>query len=583
MKNIFNILVFVVIVIGCFAVYQYVEAQKSIWQQQAQYELQQKIREDERNQAAKYARAKWWANHTDEVYTVVALLVVSSVVFAGWHVYDKRREAHNRAVDGMFPLQQMKVADSWLLVNPNNAPLPILNVAQPQLPMNQGDYILQSEMNKGASKVALAQAKASRAMPIRYAAEAKMEAGYWDREPQGQSRFKVVEAETPLLEEQPIKHYEFDEAIAQSSKLNWVVGQESSTEELMRFDFTKQSHALVCGGTNCGKTSSTGYLLALMALKSKMHVCIFDGADGADWLPFERYTEFKLVEPEDLKHIVARIEQLYEERQEDLKRAGVANNYDLKPPLQPIIIILDEVGFMLAGLEKKAKEEVTKRLTRAIRVIRKVGIHLVLIDQNVQNLPSQLLTNINCIFAYKAEGMASNAIKRYNLDKLKPQGQYDYNGKVVDVWHTAKFLDAHLNGLKPVRGKYFNLDSVKSVTSNNDKGVSSDEIDGEYTLEKTSYSTSYQSDNGSSSGSKVVTSGYGVTTLQDRVTTAITSKKPLLQGEPVTSEDKRLVYDVAQLVSKNKAYEALWGGKNGKRQGWLNSIIEEYEGANATA
>lgn len=265
---------------------------------------------------------------------------------------------------------------------------------------------------------------------------------------------KLIEDKTEeIVDIEPIKTYSFDEAYKQSDKYNWYVGQIEGTNDLATFNFTKQSHVLVCGGTNCGKTSTTGFMLALYALKSRFHVIVFDGANGADWNEFKPYTEHYDAMPEHLETIISNIERLYQERQDKLKQLGTANNYDLDKPLQPIVILIDELGYLLDGLrsiDKNQYKSVVQRFQKMIRVIRKVSIHLVLIDQNANSIPQEILTNIKCIFAYNAEGHIGNAIKRYNLDKLKAQGQFNYQGKIVDGWYVKKVLPQYLPSIKPV-------------------------------------------------------------------------------------------------------------------------------------
>lgn len=269
---------------------------------------------------------------------------------------------------------------------------------------------------------------------------------------------KLIEtnSEEDIIDIEPIviRDYSFDEAYKQSDKYNWNIGQIDGTDQLATFNFTKQSHVLVCGGTNCGKTSTTGFMLALYALKSKFHVIVFDGAGGSDWNEFKPYTEHYEALPEHLELIISNIERLYAERQDKLKELNVADNYSMDKPLQPIVIIIDELGYLLDGLKAEDKnkyKEIVLRFKKMIRVIRKTSIHLVLIDQNANSIPQDILTNIKCIFAYNAEGYIGSTIKRFNLDKLKPQGQFDYGHKIVNGWYTKKFLPQYLPTMKPIK------------------------------------------------------------------------------------------------------------------------------------
>jgi len=280
-------------------------------------------------------------------------------------------------------------------------------------------------------------------------------------------QIEVTEDEVIEIDATPIKTYSFDEAYKQSDKYNWNIGQIEGTDQLATFNFTKQSHVLVCGGTNCGKTSTTGFMLALYALKSKFHVIVFDGAGGSDWVEFKNHVEFYEAQSEHLELIISNIERLYQERQEKLKELNAASNYDLDKPLQPIVLVIDELGYLLDGLKSdKAKyKDIVLRFQKMIRVIRKTSIHLVLIDQNANSIPQEILTNIKCIFAYQAEGHIGNAIKRYNLDKLKAQGQFNFQGKIVDGWYTKQHLSNYLPSIKPVKQQLMLTDCRSEAAS----------------------------------------------------------------------------------------------------------------------
>lgn len=294
---------------------------------------------------------------------------------------------------------------------------------------------------------------------------------------EGKTEPKQLETkEDDIIDIEPvvIHEYTFDEAYKQSDKYNWNIGQIDGTDQLATFNFTKQSHVLVCGGTNCGKTSTTGFMLALYALKSKFHVIVFDGAGGSDWNEFKPYSEHYEALPEHLELIIGNIERLYNERQAILKDKGIADNYASDKPLQPIVILIDELGFLLDGLKAEDRnkyKEIVLRFKKMIRVIRKTSIHLVLIDQNANSIPQDILTNIKCIFAYNAEGYIGSTIKRFNLDKLKPQGQFDYGHKVVNGWYVKKFLPQYLPSMKPSNRQLMLSDAKHVDTLKNEDSV----------------------------------------------------------------------------------------------------------------
>ncbi len=577
MKNLFSTLIAGAIIVGCFWAYDYNQKMAQTWQAEAQYKLQQKIREDERNQAARYARAQWWANHTNEVYTGVALLVVSSVVFAGWHAYDRRREAHNRAVDGMFALREVGRGVQKQLINPNiqTAPSLALNGNQTSEYPAQAEWMLQDKALTNQGKVQHAQAMKELGLP-RTAAGGKYLAGAYDRPPIKPAEWYVAEEDVPMLEAE-FERLSLVDAFNQSTEDNWILGQSPDDGGLCEFNIFDTVHTGLVGATKTGKTSSTALLEMANAVKNKWHVVALDAKQGVDWMPYEKHIEAIDCDYTVLPNYVQAIEDVHRTRMLEVKRNGVSNIDEIKGVRYPnTLIILEEFGYMMQALKSnnpKLHKTTESTLSNLMRVSRASGIYFLLIDQNPSKWPSTVVANIKSYFAYKISGKVGSAINEYHLDDLAKVGQFSYESTKYDAWYTKGEINKLL---RPLPERKFKL--LKPVEPVIDEVVYDDEIDGEYTLEKTSYSTSYQSDNSGLGGSQVVTSGSGVTTLQERVTTAITSKKPLLQGEPVTQEDKKLVYDVLQITgSKNKAYEALWGGKNGKRQGWLSAVIEEME------
>lgn len=571
------IIAFIIIttMVGIAAVNNYIDTMSATWQAEKILENTQKLREMELEIERKKEYTEWYKTNATRLYTGLMLILFLFLLLIAWFVYNKRMEAWNRQIDGSYALQWKTVGGGLfglngvrVLLNPDKlatgmGALTVENVLKASPDFADDRKQLQFLEAQGRKQLAQAMDTSS----IKYAAHAKLLAGTYDKTPRIEEYKLLEEKEEEYTE--TIEQIPLSTAIAESGKFDWYVGQYADSNSLAEFNFTKKPHVLVCGGTNCGKTSSTGYLLALYALKSKMHVVVFDGAGGADWQPFYNHVEFYEAYPEHLEMIVEQIGQLYMQRQTILKQNGVADNYTQDKPMQPIIIIIDELGYLLDGLkakDKKLYKYVVDKFQALFRVVRKVGIHLVVIDQNANTIPQEILTNIKCIFAYRAEGLIGNAIKRYNLDKLKEQGQFDYQGKFVDAWYTKQFLNDFLPQCKPVRENVFSV-----VTSNGDNEMIGRDLS---IIDVKSTPSVVTSKSGNTPVTSDKTSDNRVVTSGNKVVTAFS-----LNRAAVTEKEKEEVYRIylENGKKKNQTCKVIWGKAGGYLK-YLDAVIAEYEG-----
>ncbi len=565
LKSIPIILFFLLLFFGVVTIKEYFNTVGPIWNNEAQIAAYQNQRIFEEKIIREREVTKWWSDNTIFIYSGGFLLIVLGTLSTFYVVVARQITATKRAQDGLFPLIERKENGTTYWINPNLQTQAVAALTDENLnsKTNQEQLQLQYKALENFGKAQMMQGMP--AQGFRYAATNKLLAGAYDK-PQRFLPDNTVEDKDEVIDVE-YSVVPFEEAVKQSDKFNWNVGQYENSNDLAKFNFTIQSHALICGGTNCGKTSSTGFLLALYALRSKMHVVIFDGAGGADWVKFKKHVEFYELKSETLEHIISTLENLYDKRQEVLNSEGIEENYLMKKPMQPIIVIIDEFGYALDNLKIKDKalfKNIVARFQNIIRVLRKVGIHLVIIDQNANTIPQEIVTNIKCIFAYNAEGHIGAVVKRYNLDKLKPQGQFDFNHKVTNTWHTKKFVEDYLVDIAPCKGKYF------SVTDNNNGGgipalittkpspsiVTSKNGNTPVTSDKTTEKTDNESDKS-----------------DNKVITALS-----LKGPAITTTEKDLVYKiyVENGKKKNQTCKQIWGGAGGYLK-YLNSVIEEYE------
>lgn len=576
MKALPMILVISMILIGCFGIIRYVDNMSPSWAAAEAVKNAQRLRQMEEQSARDSEFTKWHNQYIGFVYGGLTITFFSVSSLGIWLLYHKRIEHSLRQINGSYALQWRTVGGINTLIDPNKfasgiGALTVENVLGSKPSFDNPEQQLRLLEQENRKRLMQAMPEQS----LRYAAAGKFLSGAYER-PQRQLEYHVVEDETPS---QPVVKYDLIQAINESDTEGWNIGQNPDDGHLYNLSINDVVHVGLVGATKTGKTSSTALLMMYYALRNKFLVIAFDGAGGVDWLPYKDYIEVYPVDYTTLPKRVDQIVALHERRMRKLQERGVANIDEVTGMKVPhILVIFEEFGYMCQALEaadKKLFKETESRLSNLMRVSRKTGIHFLLVDQNPTRWSQVIKANVKLFIAYKLNGNLGGAINEYHLDKLKNKGQCSIENTFYDTWYTKGEISKLLIDI-PKRSGALLKEVVTEPVTNVGSGLT---VNNERTPphEITSYVTSYQSAEVVTDGSQVVTSGSTVTSIENLVTTAITSKKPLLQGEPVTSDDKKLVFDVAQIVSKNKAYQALWGGKNGKRQEWLDAVLEEYK------
>lgn len=506
------------------------------------------------------------------------------VLLVGFFVIVRIQNPTYRLKDGVYPLLTRWTGKTWNVIDPNKAigvntqitPNGVAYAGQFADP-NAQLHLLDSVQRTRTMQV-------SNQQPIRYANHAKLLAGMFDRPVQ----MRVVGEQAPVLSEPTtaIVRLPLREAINQSDRDEWVLGQSPDDGTLFRFNLGNSVHLGLVGATKSGKTSSTAYLLTYYARFNGFDVIALDGAGGVDWKPWSNYAEVYDTNYLNFSAYINQISQLHQQRMALVKRYGVATIDEITDICIPhTLIVMEEFGFMMQALksaDREIYEQTASTLSNLMRVSRKSGIHFLLIDQNPAKWPSSIVANIKQYVAYKVGGKIGSAINEYHLDDLKPVGQFSVENQKYDAWYTKGELPKLLSDLRQSKVRYIKecepLITTEPVTA---EGVLSGNIDVETPREKTGYVTGYQSAEMVISGSTPVTSGSEkttpVTSYNHLIEQAIKSKKPLLSGGPTSQEDYELVYRVfMNAKSHNQAYLALWGGKNGQRQQWRDEAVAKF-------
>ena len=495
-------------------------------------------------------------------WVLVALLLGTGLVL-WWKEYDKRHESKRRAVNGTFALQTFNSGGFTYHVDPNKALFgvvgfnqrtgEIITDAQMTGPDRQLEYAVNVQKTRTASTRQITD--------IRNTAQAKLAAGYYDRE---QQPVKVL----PALDDGDSKALPCNwqplslvDAFRQSTPDRWLLGQ--NDQGPCEFNIMDNIHTGLLGATGTGKTASTALLMAYDANHSGMHVIALDGKGGVDWTQHSKYVEAWPTDYTLISDQIGEIVRLHDLRMKEIKRANVENIYQLDYQIPPLFIVMEEFGYTMQALDaasKKRHEQTESALSNLMRVSRATGIYFLLIDQSAKNWPGTIKANVKAWFAYQLKGLQGNAFNAYDLHLLKPKGQFWHNDQVYDAWFTKGEAKAIQGELRPVRTKLLSDTSTGYEKEGKD--------DSQITPSKTEPVTPV---------TVPVTGGY---TRENEAVTAPVAKpeKVLLTGAPVTVQDKNTVRKIYAVTgSKSETCRIVWGGKNGQRLQWVNDVLKESD------
>lgn len=435
------------IIAPAIAISVYIHEMSPTWtdiaKKQADYEME--VKRSTQKSDAESRVITSMAINTGE-WVLVFLLLGGGVVLI-WKEYDKRHESRLRAVDGTFALQTFTSGGFTYHVDPNKALFGVVGFNQ-----RTGDIITDAQMVgpdrqlMHANEVQKTRTASARQLTdIRNTAQAKLAAGYYDREPKQFEPPKVAELPALPVNWRPISLLD---AFRQSEPTRWLLGQ--NDQGPCEFNIMDNIHTGLLGATGTGKTAGTALLMAYDANRSGMHVIALDGKGGVDWTQHSKYVEAWPTDYTLIPDQVGEIVRLHDLRMKEIKRANVENIYGLDYQIPPLFVIMEEFGYTMQALDaasRKRHEQTEGALSNLMRVSRATGIYFLLIDQSARNWPGTIKANVKAWFSYQLKGLQGNAFNAYDLHLLKPKGQFWHNDQVYDAWFTkgeAKQLQGEL-------------------------------------------------------------------------------------------------------------------------------------------
>lgn len=413
----------------------------------------------------------------EQTLTLAYYCLAGAAVFAGLvgvtvlTLYISRRRNENRRQrDGSFPLQQIRVGDATVLVDPNKLTAPAVVVSRhgiAEVFTAAADVHLQHALARSQVAVAQALAPGDAAIAHQHGAMYRPPALAGAARQLLDERRLVAPPQRQLPDEQPASPVEQPQpqrlrlrrVIESAEPQRWFAGQDEAGN-LAHLDISQSIHAGIVGATGTGKTSSLGYTLAAQAIRTGHHLVILDPKGGVDWRPWAGVAEWHASDPTLFPQQVAALWRAHERR---LASGGV-----------PTVVLIEEYGDLIGQLrrtDRQAADETDNLLDRLMRLSRASRIHLLLIDQYPEHWSQQVIANTKWLAAFRLGPNQGAKVREYNADRLPDRGRFQVRGKQYDAWFAAPHLDRIL-ALLPERRTPDVIDGEFTVRSSAPEGVS---------------------------------------------------------------------------------------------------------------
>ena len=215
-------------------------------------------------------------------------------------------------------------------------------------------------------------------------------------------------------------------------------------------DFNVNTHALIGGSTNSGKTK-LAKLIAYQLIKRGARIIIIDLKGGLD---YQRDWSNKCNLVTEIEHVEAalrNINTIMNSRHKILKNTGYEDAYEYNKhhceKMSPIIVLIDELAELLdtKGLSKEQKsliESFVKILSSVSRIGRFANVHMIMSTQrpDANVLEGQIKSNID----FKVVGKCDSVLSKIVLDNADGAEKVAKNQRGMFYTNTGKLFRAYL-------------------------------------------------------------------------------------------------------------------------------------------
>lgn len=180
------------------------------------------------------------------------------------------------------------------------------------------------------------------------------------------------------------------------------LGQSMSGETLW-WDFKADQHLAVLGTTASGKSwSILSWITELGGNFGGSELVVIDGKNSGD---FKRLMSPEYAAHSGVRCVADQAESAFAAllwvQGEVARRKKIVSKLtgqgETKLPFPRLIVIVDEIGFLMTEWPKKIREQADKIISQILRAARSVGVHIALISQDARdaNYPNSWLVNLS--------------------------------------------------------------------------------------------------------------------------------------------------------------------------------------------
>ena len=265
------------------------------------------------------------------------------------------------------------------------------------------------------------------------------------------------------------------DALNRSTTEQLILGQ-ADNGSVCAINLRSSVHIGIYGASGCGKTESTGFQLALAAIKTGYQTVILDGKGGMDWSSFRPVTEWHETDAHVFHWQMSAVYAEYERRMTMARGNQVSHVKELRrPDLPPLLVIIEEIGavFNQMRLRKMTGElnEIGDRIDIIATNGRAADMHMALITQHPKELGNQVLMATKAKIIYKFGPGQGNSVGDWHAERLPDTGRFRYNRDEYNPWWVKPKLDQLVSVLPPHRFPLLIKDSSQG-SQGSQRGVS---------------------------------------------------------------------------------------------------------------
>lgn len=275
--------------------------------------------------------------------------------------------------------------------------------------------------------------------PMRYAAQAKLAAGAYDRAARVTPRSVGEPQAAPAVPQLTVNPLDLRALLAASEAENVAFGQEPESGDLALWHVPSTPHIRLHGSTQTGKTSAALTIVAALLTRS-WQVVVLDPRGFKDWHLAEQHVELVDVRrPEAFADALAALHAEYERRDALLAANGARSIAHLRAGLRPprLAVVMDEYGAQrVRATAAGTLEQIDHHLSVLSAEAGADGIHLIAIDQRPTNYHPTVKANLGGVIVFPLPDGAGRAAG-YPLAHRLPRYHFWYDGQVYRSVHAA--------------------------------------------------------------------------------------------------------------------------------------------------